>query len=412
MSVVCRALLAALVAFGVGVTAAPAATVSVTLDPRFHAFNEVRYVAAAGETNDLTAHYAADALSVTVTDPGAAITAIGSCTSVSTHSAVCRAPDPPFPVAGRYLQAVRALLGDMNDRAITTRSGPAVIGGIRAFGGAGDDVLTGSPADDVLDGGGGIDLLTGGDGADVLTDGDRDGAAAGLGPDADVLDGGPGLDTLSYRQRTRGVAVDLAIDDPVGETGEGDIARGFEWITGGLGDDSLAGDGDTNYIDGRGGSNLLVGRGGDDHLSHASGRTVRCGRGIDDVTGTRAGTRVPASCERLAIRLPHNAGADAGATVSPVPHYKRDALGLDLSCPETDGSAEDCGATVRVVAQSNRRLLATGRLASRHPENLDHFLRLKLTALGLRLAGDDRRQPATIVIRGPLMVRTAWSIEF
>jgi Ca2+-binding RTX toxin-like protein len=145
----------------------------------------------------------------------------------------------------------------MNDRAITTWTGPAVIGGIDAFGGPGDDVLTGSPADDFLDGGGGTDVLTGGDGGDMLTDGDRDDAAARLGPDADMLDGGPGFDTLSYRQRTRGVVVDLATDLPAGEPGERDIAPGFERVTGGKGDDRFAGDGDANFLDGGGGSNLL-----------------------------------------------------------------------------------------------------------------------------------------------------------
>ena len=411
---VCRALLATLlIGLGFGVNPAGAATVSVTLDARFHSFNEVRYVAAPGETNDLTAHYAADALSVTVTDPGAPITAIGSCTSLSTHSAVCTAPNPPFPVAGPYVQSVRALLGDMNDRAITSRSGSFVIGGIRAFGGAGDDVLTGSPTADLLDGGGGSDVLTGGDGGDVLTDGDRDGAAVNLGPDADILDGGPGLDTLSYRRRTLGVVVDLATEDPVGEPGEGDIAPGFEWVTGGKGDDRLAGDEDDNLIDGGGGSNLLVGRGGDDLLSNASGRTVRCGRGTDGITRTRARTRVPPSCEHLSIRLPRGASVDGPAAVSPVPRRRRGALGFDLSCPEIDGYPENCRTTVRIVARRNHRLLAAGRLAgSGDAEDVDRFLRLHLTALGKRLRGDDRRQLAMIAIQGPLMARTAWSIEF
>lgn len=202
------------------------------------------YVAAPGEINDLTAHYAVDARSVTVTDPLAVIRVMGSCASLSAHSAVCTAPDPPPYLAGPYLQAVRALLGDMNDRAITTRTGPYVIGGIDAFGGPGDDVLTG------------------GDGGDMLTDGDRDGAAARLGPDADMLAGGPGLDKLSYSQRTRGVVVDLAADDPVGAPGESDVAPGFEWVTGGMGDDRLAGDGDANYLDGGLGSNLLIGHKG------------------------------------------------------------------------------------------------------------------------------------------------------
>src|SRR5688572_21025238 len=120
---------------GFGATAASAATVSVTLDVEFQTFNEVRYIAAPGEINDFTAHYPAHARSVTVTDPGAVITATDSCASLSAHSAVCTALDPPPFPAGPYLQSVKALLGDMNDRAITTRTGPNVIGGIDAFGG-------------------------------------------------------------------------------------------------------------------------------------------------------------------------------------------------------------------------------------------------------------------------------------
>lgn len=413
MSVLCRALLATLlVGTGFGATAASAATVSVTRDAEFQIFNEVRYVAAPGEVNDLTAHYAADARSVTVTDPGAVISAMDSCASLSAHSAVCTAPDPPPYPAGPYLQSVRALLGDMNDRAITTRTGPNVIGGIDAVGGPGDDVLTGSPTEDVLDGGGGTDVLTGGDGGDMLTDGDRDGAAARLGPDADMLDGGPGLDTLSYSQRTRGVVVDLAADDPVGAAGEGDVAPGFESVTGGKGNDRLAGDGNANYLDGGAGSNLLIGRGGDDSLRNASGRTVRCGAGIDGVTNTRARTRVPPTCDRLSIRLPRGASVDRAASVYPIPQRKGGALGFELSCPEIDGYPTNCRTTVRIVTRSNQRLLATGRLHDIESEDLNRFLRLQLTASGRALHRDRRRQLATVVVRGPLMARTAWTIGF
>jgi hypothetical protein len=45
--------------------------VTVTLDAQYREFNEVRYIAAPGETNDLVVAYAADARSVTVNDPGA-----------------------------------------------------------------------------------------------------------------------------------------------------------------------------------------------------------------------------------------------------------------------------------------------------------------------------------------------------
>jgi Ca2+-binding RTX toxin-like protein len=78
------------------------------------------------------------------------------------------------------------------------------------LGGAGDDVITGSPfnnrlvggnGNDSLSGGGGADLLEGGDGADTLKGGDGNDLLAGetsdvfdAGGDVDVMDGGAGFD--------------------------------------------------------------------------------------------------------------------------------------------------------------------------------------------------------------------------
>ena len=407
MRAICVTLLATCAAgMGLEVTAAPAATVTVTLDAQFRLFNEVRYVAAPGEANDLTAAYAADAESVTVTDPGAVITARGSCRSLSRHSAVCTAPDPLYRT---FLQSVRASLGDRDDRAVTTRPGPHVIGGIDAFGGPGDDVLTGSPTDDVLDGGGGTDVLIGGSGGDALSDGDVDGAAAGLAPNADTLDGGPGLDRLSYAQRTRGVVVDLAKNRQAGRPGEIDVARGFEWVTGGKGDDRLGGDDGDNDIDGGGGSNQLTGRGGDDFLRNASGRNVSCGEGSDVVTRSRARTRIAPSCETLAIRLPRGARADSGATLRPTPRSQGGGLSFDVACPDLDGEAADCRATLRIRTSAGR-VLATGRLGRGNASR--RVMHLRLTALGRSMRRDSRAQFATTVLRGPLMRRTAWTIRF
>jgi Ca2+-binding RTX toxin-like protein len=229
-----------------------------------------------------------------------------------------------------------------------------------------------------------------------------------------MLDGGQGLDTLSYSQRTRGVVVDLATHDPVGEPGERDIASGFEHVTGGEGDDRLAGNDGANQLDGRGGSNLVIGRGGNDFLLKASGPAVRCGSGSDHVLGTRARTIVAPSCERLSIRLPRHANVDGGAVVNPIPLRAGGAFGFPLECPETDGYPEDCRTTVRIVARSNHRRLATGELDnSGSPEGPEgRFLRVHLTAFGRALYGDRRRQLATVVARGPLMARTAWTIWF
>ena len=313
------------------------------------------------------------------------------------------------PLARSFLQSVRALLGDRDDRAVTTRTGPNVIGGIDAFGGPGDDVLTGSPTDDVLDGGGGTDVLIGGRGGDTLSDGDVDGAAADLAPNADTLDGGPGLDRLSYAQRTRGVVVDLAKNGPAGMPGEKDVARSFEWVTGGKGDDRLAGDDGANDIDGGGGSNQLTGRGGDDILRNASGRKLSCGQGHDAVTRPRVRTRIGASCESLSIRLPRGARADSGATMRPTPRSHGGDLGFDVTCPDLDGEPADCRATLRIRTPAGR-LLATGRLDRARASS--RVMHLRLTALGRSLRRDGRTQFATTVLRGPLMRRTAWTIRF
>jgi Ca2+-binding RTX toxin-like protein len=95
------------------------------------------------------------------------------------------------------------LLGDNGDRVSTTRRGPAPIGGVKADGGPGDDILDGGAGSDHLDGGGGNDELYGGDSCDVLLDGDRDGALADAGPGRDILDGGDDIDEISYRLRDR-----------------------------------------------------------------------------------------------------------------------------------------------------------------------------------------------------------------
>jgi Ca2+-binding RTX toxin-like protein len=394
--------------FALAVSWAPtasAATVTVALDARFHDFNEVRYVAAPGETNTLTAAYAADALSVTVTDPGAVITAMGSCTSLNIHSAICRAPNPPFPIAGEFVQSTRAELGDMNDRAITTRPGPNVIGGIDAFGGPGNDVLIGSPTDDVLDGGGGTDVLTGGAGGDRISDGDT------TAPDADTMDGGTGVDEISYRQRSGRVVVDLSDSGPDGAPGENDTVRGFESATGGKGDDRLVGNRRDNRLDGGAGRNRLAGGRGDDFLLHATGPLADCGPGDDAVSGQRRTTRLPGACERLFLRLRRGVLADTGAAIDPSPDRSGGRFGLDVSCPDLDGEPVGCSGTVRIRRRSDGRLLGTGRLRG-GGEDRDRVLPVNLTALGDRLWGDGRRQLATTRISGRIARTTAWTIGF
>ncbi|NKB16382.1 MAG: calcium-binding protein [Sphingomonadales bacterium] len=172
------------------------------------------------------------------------------------------------------------------------------------IGGTGDDILDGGTDDDTLLGGSGTDVLIGGDGDDLLM--------GGFG--RDYISGGAGIDTLSYRGETRAVTVDLeaglvrsdatenAVDPPSAaldvrgvsadtfhDTGVEDLIgliegtnRGssggvefrstgdIENIEGGLGSDTLLGDGQDNVIAGGKGDDTIDGRGGSD-LARYSG---------------------------------------------------------------------------------------------------------------------------------------------
>jgi hypothetical protein len=118
----------------------------------------------------------------------------------------------------------------------------------------------------------------------------------------------------------------------------------------------------------------------------------------------------PAGVRSLVDPAAGSRGVDSRATIRPTPHRKSGALGFDVSCPDTDGEPEDCRAIVRIRTRFNDRLLAAGSLNRHRARN--RFLRLQLTALGRRRYGDHHRQLATTVIRGPLMLRTAWTIGF
>lgn len=212
-------------------------------------------------------------------------------------------------------------------------------------GGAGDDRLIGGPGGDSVAGGPGADVIEAGPGNDRLW---PDDAEVG----SDVVDGGEGLDSLSYAERPSPVSVDLGDPAPDGGAGERDVLRGVENLTGGKGRDRLAGDDGPNTLegaptfdvltgdrlegrggadrlngglgddtllggpgddslDGRTGDNLLDGGDGDDGLGggfppdssspRATLRHVRCGSGVDVLTGAPPLTVIPHDCERIGL---------------------------------------------------------------------------------------------------------------
>ncbi len=270
-------------------------------------FGDLEYIAAAGETNDLTV--SGDGANLILDDPGAPITPLVGCAAVNANRVSC----PLAGVTGR----IDISLGNMNDQALLTASVPKVPGDsevraddgndvitsfsenrLRSYGGVGNDSLSGGPAGDDLYGQDGNDAITGNDGNDGLDPGlGDDTAGGGAGSDelqsanlpdgADVFAGGPGADSVIYRSRLGSLAVTLdgVADD--GESGEGDnIGADVEGISGGRGADALTGNDSDNDITGGPGDDAIIGAGGADDLNGDEGvDTVSGGPGDDDVEG-------------------------------------------------------------------------------------------------------------------------------
>ena len=149
---------------------------------------------------------------------------------------------------------------------------------IAAFGGTGDDILTGGDANDhlvggvgadTLDGAGGDDIIDGGDGADTLSGGDGD----------DTLDGGAGNDTLSG-----GSGNDILVGGAGNDILDG--GSGNDTLTGGSGNDTLTGGRGNDILDGGTGADILNGGLGADILKGGSGDdTLTGGAGQDTLSG-------------------------------------------------------------------------------------------------------------------------------
>ncbi len=184
--------------------------------------------------------------------------------------------------------AANSLAGSEGDNSIVAGDGDDFVAGDDGFYNADDPRPAGN---DTLDGGNGSDTVTfiSATGSVVMTLSASGGAtvtAAGIGTDvisnfeninggqagdnitgnalANIIDGGPGDDTLngaggidwvSYASAQGGVNVSLAIAGAQNTGGGGtDMLSGFEAINGGNQNDTLAGNGSDNTLDGRGGT--------------------------------------------------------------------------------------------------------------------------------------------------------------
>jgi Ca2+-binding RTX toxin-like protein len=267
--------LAIVVVLACGAERARAATVGVT-------GGTLRYVAAAGETNEVKVERSGSAYVLTpVVAPGPALIVSAPCTSLGGGAAAC-------PVS--QVTAMDFDLGDGADQLLATAyvefDAARVLVPVHADGGAGDDTLAGGFADDQLEGG---------TGDDTLTKGATNSVAVTLTDDGDVFAGEAGFDTVAYASfgpvvvTLDGVANDgrAGSHDQVGNdiehvigSWEADRITGSsrpETLEGGLAADTVDGGGGDDVLDGYYlnssgggfGGDTLNGGGGADKLSNA-----------------------------------------------------------------------------------------------------------------------------------------------
>jgi hypothetical protein len=435
-------------------SAATAATVTIRPDPDDPRYDdEVYYAAGADERNRLSVHHVGDnetgESSWTFSDPGAVITPLPPCVAIDAHTVRCTSR--PSDASDRFLRGARADLGDEDDESRFPSKGEALArplhvsggtgddrlldggedevlrgdagndelhslgAGARLVGGTGDDqlfgadslsYLEGGPGNDrlvggagseTLDGGGGQDQIYGGDGWDTLSDGDRTGAAGDSAPGPDVLDGGGDIyNTISYEERRAPVSVDVSDALPDGERGEGDMVAGFVDITGGKGDDRLAGDNRANTLIGGGGSDRLIGRRGADTLIPGEGGgRMSCGVHRDRISGPSSEVLIDQDCETVIDPI--------GTTLAAYPRASaRGVLRYRAGCPPTpdfvvDEAITRCVGTVRLHhAGREDRLLGSGTFPARRRAR--RMVTLDLSSLGRRLASRRQGVRATLSV--------------
>jgi Ca2+-binding RTX toxin-like protein len=227
-----------------------------------------------------------------------------------------------------------------------------------------------------------------------------------------VLDGGTGAyDRLSYRLRTVGVRVDLNRRRSNGRTGERDLVTGIEDLTGGRGDDRLAGTDGQNSLRGRRGRHRLVGRGSADTLDPGPQRdVVACGAGADHVPRfVTSFDFFEPGCERVEAY----AGTDSHIVLDTHPAWSRpDPLTFRLDCGwyEPGDDHEECSGTYRLhEAAGKRRLVASGGFPagrwSQHP------VTVRLTRTGRQLAARPGGLVVAVSLTGDFAYPFRWRIR-
>ena len=161
--------------------------------------------------------------------------------------------------------------------------------------GAGDDLIGGFGGNDSIDGGADNDTLFGGNGSDTLVGGLGDDDLYGGNYYGNTQSAGVAMDWADYSAAKLGIIVTLggyydlsksrwkyAWGNDIGTDNLYDV----DGINGGIGNDSLSGDGSNNYFYGNAGDDTLAGFGGNDTLDGGSGDDVFIGGyGNDSLVG-------------------------------------------------------------------------------------------------------------------------------
>jgi Ca2+-binding RTX toxin-like protein/subtilisin-like proprotein convertase family protein len=156
-------------------------------------------------------------------------------------------------------------------------------------GGLGADTVVGNASANYLFGGGSADGIYGQGGADYLSgDAGGDNLWGGAGADSHIGGNDVGIDYARYDDANWG-NLTIRLDAPasnVGAVALGDTYTGIEGLVGGLGNDTVVGNGSANYLFGGGGADNVYGQAGADYLSgDAGGDNLWGGAGADQHIG-------------------------------------------------------------------------------------------------------------------------------
>ncbi len=174
-----------------------------------------------------------------------------------------------------------------------------------AFGGSGDDTITGNDADNLLSGGAGLNTLTGGNGNDTFLGG----------PGQDSFHGGAGTDTADYSTFT--TAVNVWLSHFTSKSVGADNLDSIENAIGGSGNDTFLGDSGNNVLTGNAGDDTISGGGGTDTFDGGTGTDTASFNGVFSVAASLvAGTGVMAGNENATLLSIENlSGGQANDTL-------------------------------------------------------------------------------------------------